>query len=168
MERKNLLAQLRRVHAEVDRVADGIAQRLGEQLKCGPGCNLCCQDDLTVFEIEALRIRDEFPELLRTKTPGPTGQCAFLDEAGRCRAYAARPYVCRTQGLPLRWLVFDSGDWTEFRDVCEVNDDDFPLETLAERDCFTLGPIEELLRELQAALASGQMTRVKLRDLFGE
>ena len=36
---------------------------------------------------------------------GPEGACAFLDGEGGCRVYPDRPYVCRTQGLPLRWIA---------------------------------------------------------------
>jgi hypothetical protein len=30
------------------------------------------------------------------------GRCAFLDDDGACTVYDARPFLCRTHGLPLR------------------------------------------------------------------
>ncbi|MDP8223897.1 MAG: YkgJ family cysteine cluster protein [Candidatus Lernaella stagnicola] len=163
-----LLQKLRELHAQVDRTAAGIVERLPRSLKCGPGCASCCQDDLTVFAVEALRIRREFPDVLKGGVPGPVGRCAFLDGEDRCRVYSARPYVCRTQGLPLRWLVEQDGEWVEYRDICPINDDDFPLVELPESDCYPLGPAEEVLRELQFLLGGDDLTRVALRSLISE
>jgi Fe-S-cluster containining protein len=46
------------------------------------------------------------------------GRCTFLDDAGRCGVYEARPAQCRT--FPF-WPEFvDDGEWTaEVRDLCE-------------------------------------------------
>ena len=161
---RQLLDRLRALHAEVDREAQNITARLGDRLRCGPGCTECCQDDLTVFDVEALRIRAEFPEVLAAM-PAPVGRCAFLDADNRCRIYPARPYVCRTQGLPLRWLDELDGRTVEYRDICPLNDEGPPLETLPSTDCFTLGPVEEKLRQLQTEL-SGALDRTPLRALF--
>jgi Fe-S-cluster containining protein len=102
--------------------------------------------------------------------PHPEGACAFLDAEGACRVYADRPYVCRTQGLPLRWILEEEG--AECRDVCELNDAPIAgawptILELPEEACFTLGGPEERLRELQRALSSDDpLGRVRLRDLF--
>ena len=98
--------------------------RLGPVLVCGPGCSSCCQDDLTVLEIEAALIAARAPRLLREEEPGPAGRAALSwDGQGRCRIYPWRPYVCRTQGLPLRWLTGDEGE-AEGRDICPLNRDE--------------------------------------------
>lgn len=162
---KKLLDQLRELHAQVDGRAAAIAARLGDRLRCGPGCHDCCQDELTVFDLEALRICDEYPQVLAEGDPAPAGRCAFLDAQDRCRVYHARPFVCRTQGLPLRWLEENEMGWVEFRDICPLNDHGEPVEELPAEDCFLLGPIEDRLRELQQAL-SGDLSRIVLRDLF--
>jgi Fe-S-cluster containining protein len=46
------------------------------------------------------------------------GRCTFLDDAGRCGIYEARPVQCRT--FPF-WPEFVAdGEWTaEVRDLCE-------------------------------------------------
>jgi hypothetical protein len=145
------------------------------RLQCRQGCSSCCVDGLTVFAVEAEPIVRRHGELLARGEPHAEGACAFLDAAGGCRIYEDRPYVCRTQGLPLRWLD-DDGDGDagdaifERRDICPLNDaDDFLLE-LAPDACWTLGPFEERLARLQQTLdakAGGDpSSRISLRALF--
>jgi hypothetical protein len=166
MSQDDPLEGLVRLHAEVDAQAKTLAARLGDRLQCGRGCADCCVDELTVFEVEAERIRRAHPTLLREGAPRAPGACAFLDAEGACRVYAERPYVCRTQGLPLRWLDELDGSTVERRDVCPLNDrGEPPLERLPAADCWTLGPAEARLRELQTQL-NGELRRVPLRGLF--
>ena len=161
------LDELRQLHDRVDRDAGALAERHRTRLRCGRACNGCCVDDLSVFEIEAERIRAAHAELLRSGRPHPAGACAFLGDAGECRIYPDRPYVCRTQGLPLRWLEEGpGGEIVERRDICPLNEEGEPIETLPSDDCWTLGPVEGRLRELQAARDGGVGRRVTLRSLF--
>lgn len=155
------------LHALVDRAAEPIARANAARLRCAPGCADCCVDGLTVFAIEAAVLRRHHAELLQTAEPGRPGGCAFLDEQGRCRVYEHRPYVCRTQGLPLRWLEEHEGEVFEARDVCEKNDDGGPpLEALAPEACWTIGPFEQRLAERQASVDGGGGERILLRSLF--
>jgi len=158
---------LRALHAEVDDSASSLARRHGARLRCARGCHACCVDDLTVFEVEAERIRSQHPELLRDGLPHPPGACPFLGDAGECRVYEDRPYVCRTQGLPLRWLEEgERADVVERRDICPLNAEGEPIEALPETDCWTLGPFEDRLRRIQEALDGGAGRRIALRALF--
>lgn len=159
---------LSRLHTEVSLAADAIAIGHGERLQCRRGCAACCVDDLSVFAVEADRIRSLAPDVFQTP-PNQPGACAFLDSEGACRVYQARPYVCRTQGLPLRWVDEDeAGALVERRDICELNEPGSPdLVDLAPEACWPLGPVEEQLRALQAAFEPAQpLRRVLLRDLF--
>lgn len=131
-------------------------------MQCGKGCHGCCEDDLTVFEVEAAPIRERHAALLATGRAGSVGACAFLDAQGACRIYAERPYVCRTQGLPLRWL---EDEQVELRDICPLNEAGVPIEELEAEACWTLGPAEEQLACLQLA-TSPSAPRVSLRSLF--
>jgi Fe-S-cluster containining protein len=151
-----------RVHADVDRVAGALADRHRGRLQCRRGCHACCVDDIAVLDVEAERIRAERPEVL-SEAPHPTGACAFLDAEGACRIYEQRPYVCRTQGLPLRWFDRDaeSGATAEYRDICPLNETAEPLDALRDEDCWLLGPVEERLQSL-----SPDGHRILLRDLF--
>jgi hypothetical protein len=160
------LAAVEALHAEVDARAGALHARHAARLQCRRGCHGCCVDDLAVFEIEALRIRTRAPAVLR-RAPHPPGACAFLDDAGSCRIYEHRPYVCRSQGLPLRWIDDDApDDPVERRDVCPLNEAGLPLETLPAEDCWELGPVEGRLAALQARRDGGPARRVRLRDLF--
>jgi Fe-S-cluster containining protein len=154
------------LHVEVDRAAARLAARHAERLRCARGCSSCCVDGITVFEVEARIIERRHGELLAAGEPHDEGACAFLDGEGACRIYAERPYVCRTQGLPLRWIdELEDGSPAELRDICPLNDEGEPIEELVEEDCWTLGPAEERLARLQAATgAPGR--RVALRGLF--
>jgi hypothetical protein len=157
------LAQLLRLHAEVDARAAALASRHGARLQCKRGCSACCVDGITVFAIEAERIRANHAALLGSGSPHAPGACAFLDAEGTCRVWADRPYVCRTQGLPLRWIDEERG--AELRDICALNDAGEPIEALPADACWTLGEVEARLATLQARFGV-QGGRVALRALF--
>jgi hypothetical protein len=164
-----VLEELRALHREVDAAAAELARVHGARMQCKRGCAECCIDGVTVFEVEAERIRREHGELLAGGRPHPRGACAFLDEEGACRIYASRPYVCRTQGLPLRWIDVDeeSGEPIELRDICVLNEEGGdPLPILGQEQCWTIGPYEDRLRSLQEK--AGPPRRVALRTLFAQ
>jgi hypothetical protein len=160
------LGRLAAFHRRISAEAAGLARRHGPRLKCRRGCTDCCRDDLTVFTVEAERIRREFPAVL-TEAPRSAGACAFLDAEGACRIYPARPYVCRTQGLPLRFFEIDrGGEIVEYRDICPLNEPDGPpLVDLPPAECWQIGPPEEELAGIQQLFA-GRAKRVPLRGLF--
>ncbi len=124
-------------------------------------------DDLTVLPIEAQAIRAAHAELLAEGAPHPQGACAFLDQEGACRIYDVRPYVCRTQGLPLRWV--DPEAEVERRDICRLHDPGERLLRLEPSQCWSLGPVEAQLaalhRETEGRFPRNQ-DRVSLRSLF--
>jgi len=160
-------AQLVRLHGAVDAMTAPLVAQHRDRLQCARGCNACCVDGISVFALEAARIVAHHGELLETGAAHPEGACAFLDAEGACRIYEHRPYVCRTQGLPLRWLEERGDELVELRDCCELNfadDSGASLTELPEEQCFTLGPVEQRLRE-EAEQASAA-ERVALRSLF--
>jgi len=166
-----ILTEVMKLQASVSQRAETLAAGLGSLLVCRKGCDDCCQDDLAVFPVEAEVIRRHLEPLLISEQPHPPGKCAFLDSAGACRIYPWRPYVCRTQGLPLRWLEDGEG---EERGICALNAEQFDnegveLSQLKREECWTIGEIESRLAGLQVrALGTFQETlpRIKLRDLF--
>lgn len=163
-EAYGLLLQL---HEMIDQMAEPLHVVHQARLQCKRGCSGCCVDDLTVFEIEAHRIRTEHASLLEAGAPAPAGGCAFLDDEGACRIYHARPYVCRTQGLPLRWLEQEDDGVAEYRDICPLNvDPKEPLEVLDAQVCWPIGPVEQKLAAFQEAFGGPEMKRVSLRSLF--
>ena len=137
---------------------------------CGDGCDACCVDGLTVWQLEADAVVDW---LLRDATmahrqafrPGPEGACVFLRE-GSCQVYPVRPYVCRSQGAVLRWYEADGDDAdgddaVERRDTCPVHLRDVSLARLPDAALFDIGPAEADL----AALASRQLGALGGRGL---
>ena len=161
------LELLRRFYQEVDQRARTLAEANEAILQCRRGCADCCVDDLTVFQVEADHIRHFHGDLLTGGRANGAGGCAFLDGQGACRIYEHRPYVCRTQGLPLRWLdETPDGRIMEMRDICPLNDRDQGLEDLPDERCWHIGPFEEVLANIQAYAHGGELARVPLRDLF--
>jgi len=156
------------LHDELDARVRPLVALHTDRLQCRRGCAACCVDDLTIFEVEAGRIRAHCSEVLESE-PRPAGACAFLSTDGACRIYPHRPYVCRTQGLPLRWFSEDAGGATvELRDICTLNEPGTALEALPETSCWLIGPTEGRLGELQSQLDGGEYKRIFLRDLFCE
>ena len=149
----------------MDARAGELAALHGARLQCKRGCSGCCLDGITVFAIEAERIRANNEALLAHGTPHPVGACAFLDAEGACRIYADRPYVCRTQGLPLRWLEEERG--VELRDICPLNETGELIELLPANACWTLGPMEARLAEAQRECGD-PLERIALRALFAQ
>jgi len=148
------------LHRLVDDLVAPLEALHAPRLACERGCHACCVDGLTVFAIEADLIKQRHGHVL-AGSPHPTGACAMLDAHGACRVYADRPYVCRTQGLPLRWAE----DGVERRDICPLNEaEGAPIESLPEQTCWTIGPVETRLAAVQQAVDGGQ--RVALRSLF--
>lgn len=137
------------------------------RLQCRRGCSNCCVDDITIWNVEAENIRLN-PANVSLEHPRESGGCAFLDENDDCRIYESRPYVCRTQGLPLRWFDEIDREIYEFRDICPLNENDEPIEELAENECWTIGEPETRLAELQKEFGNDVMQRIPLRELFNE
>ena len=162
------LDELLRLHAAVDAEATTLAERHGERLRCALGCTDCCVDDITVFTIEAALIARHHASLLAEGKPHPAGACAFLDSEGACRIYDRRPYVCRTQGLPLRWIETDATGaeaTREYRDICPLNEPGPSLLELDAESFWEIGPREAELASLQSR-HSGKLERRSLRGLF--
>ena len=154
-------------YAAIDKQVSALTRLHAQHLQCKAGCCDCCIDGLSVFEIEADNIRATYPDLLENSLPHPAGACAFLDEGGLCRIYEQRPYVCRTQGLPLHWMdVDDDGTFTGFRDICPKNDDTLDIEALRENECWIIGPAEEKLSMMQYKKGKSKIKRIRLRDMF--
>lgn len=101
------VADLSEYDAVVAKVDAAVAKASATaELACRAGCDSCCVAGLSVLPVEAAALRRHLAQ--RTErgelafTAKGNGHCVFLDVAGRCSVYAARPILCRTHGLPLR------------------------------------------------------------------
>ena len=151
-------------YARVDSACEGIVKTLAQQghtLKCMAGCCQCCINDLSITKAEAAVIEKLFPAF-RSLNPHPSGACPFLDDHGLCRIYAARPYICRTHGLPMRWL--DETSQTEERDICFLNDD-IDILSLEPTSCWTSQTAEIQLSILNIA-TFGDAERIPMRSFW--
>jgi Fe-S-cluster containining protein len=106
------------VAAKIDAFFTRVEARHGGDMQCQTGCADCCHTTLSVTPVEAEAIRREIATwdaarraALREVGPHPKdigspgsslAHCAALDAAGRCKIYAARPFVCRSHGAPIR------------------------------------------------------------------
>lgn len=86
------------------------AARVPENFACARGCAGCCRSGLSVTPLEARRLAaavdalsDEARAALRARLATPRESCVFLGDDLTCTVYEARPLVCRTQGLALRY-----------------------------------------------------------------
>jgi uncharacterized protein len=103
--------RLHELFAKVDAFFAGASARHGEKMACRTGCSDCCRRRFSVTSIEADAIREALaalPEadraaLAERARAGDPGVCPALDGEGRCAVYAARPLICRTHGLPIRF-----------------------------------------------------------------
>jgi uncharacterized protein len=106
----DLLSTYAELCAKVDAFFVAVHARQRAQMACRPGCDACCQVQLSVTTVEAAAVARAVAALpapararLRARASAPdAGRCAALEEDGRCAVYAARPLVCRSHGLPVR------------------------------------------------------------------
>lgn len=164
--------KLEKFYEEVDKLTSALNERHRDRLKCKAGCFSCCVDNITVFEVEAEYIKHYHSDLLERESPYQKGYCAFLNDNGECRIYEHRPYVCRTQGLPLRWLEeINEEELIDMRDICPLNEEGELIVNLKIEDCWTIGPFEEMLAQIQSnyekqTTSENKIKRVELRKLF--
>jgi Fe-S-cluster containining protein len=147
MDRSALLEGL---WAKIDAFVAKVDQRHPGELACRAGCSDCCLGGLSVTEVEAEAIArllatstDEERAALALRADAPNDErCVALDQDGRCGIYAARPVVCRSHGVPIRFReALAEADPPEANvrrlpmiDVCPKNFETTPLDTIA-ADC---------------------------------
>jgi uncharacterized protein len=104
-------AHLVQLRARVDQHFDEAVRRSPESFACRAGCDRCCDQRFSVFEVEAAPIRAALIELERTdpalrqriREQGRDDEatsCALLVDR-RCSVYEQRPLICRSHGLPI-------------------------------------------------------------------
>ncbi len=127
------LPHLTRLRVQADALFDRAQAEYRDQMQCRPGCFGCCQGGLSLTQVEAHVLREGLRALdaparavLRAHVQhyvrdNDTTYCALLVE-GQCGLYAARPLICRTHGMPLRFTETSAeGEEDVFVDVCPLN-----------------------------------------------
>ncbi|MFN0123506.1 MAG: YkgJ family cysteine cluster protein [Blastocatellia bacterium] len=118
--------------AQTDALAARLTDKYAAWLQCRAGCSGCCHHHLSVFPVEAAHlqtairalpdaeqdaIREQTLAVIDSETRGEPVACPLL-VADKCAVYAARPLICRTQGLP---LLYESVDGNPEVDCCPLN-----------------------------------------------
>ncbi len=150
----------------VDKLTASLSSQYARHLVCRSGCSGCCHHHLSVFAVEADAVRqavDALPEPLRQRLAqqayemleqearGEPVACPMLVD-DRCSIYAARPLICRTQGLP---LLLEADDGEAEVDFCPLN---FTApDAVADLDEAHLVPLDEL--NLKLAMVNLQYCR---------
>ena len=97
------------LRSRVDAHFEAAVARSPGQFACRAGCFDCCRAGLSVFAIEADRIRGALARLpgdVRAQVRVQAAEedrkhCALLVD-GRCSVYDERPILCRSHGLAVR------------------------------------------------------------------
>lgn len=104
-----LIQDYHQLLAALDAEIARIGEMHGATLSCGPGCASCCLA-FSVLPIEAACLREAIAALpsasqkrLRRNLAEGDDRCPLLSD-DLCSIYAARPVICRTQGLPLAYV----------------------------------------------------------------
>jgi Fe-S-cluster containining protein len=146
---------------------DKVAEKNAAKMECKKGCSQCCMTDISVFDIEADRIREyvknqitdnEKKHQLKSiwESKPEAGACHFLVE-NQCSIYEVRPVICRTQGLPL-FLSTEN-----VLDFCPLNFKDGNPE---KSDWLNLERLNTMLSI--AAKSAGRDERISLKKLKKE
>jgi Fe-S-cluster containining protein len=120
-----------RLRTRVDEHFTQAVARTPEQFACRPGCETCCHQRFSVFEVEARPIREALAQLARTDPEArqrvrergqnsALGACALLLD-GRCSVYEQRPLICRSHGLPIGVRESDEPGSPLRLDCCPLN-----------------------------------------------
>ncbi len=149
-----------RLILEVDALSARLSHRYRVHLACRAGCSSCCNEDISVFEVEAESIGEAFrtlpvetreevlhqAEIAATNGAGQApAPCPFLI-GDRCAIYDSRPLICRTQGLP---LLYSAEDGVQEVDFCPLN-----FTAPGATDCIDeayLVPLEDINEQLVMA-----------------
>jgi uncharacterized protein len=99
------------LRARVDAHFDAAVARTPTAFTCQAGCDRCCHQRFSVFEVEAAPIREALAALEQANPAARSRiraqahdreatACALLVD-GRCSVYEQRPLICRSHGLPV-------------------------------------------------------------------
>jgi Fe-S-cluster containining protein len=149
----------------------------GASITCHAGCDACCHRRFSITGVEADALQRHLDtlgaverEALRARArSGDPSRCAALRDDGRCGVYAARPIICRTHGLALRFQ--DDRRRLPMLDACPKNYVDVDLASLDPATVLDQTTLSTLLAALDALHADARRrprgARVELDALLG-
>jgi hypothetical protein len=170
MSESHLVTLRRRVDAHFD----AALARTPAAFACRAGCDSCCHQRFSVFEVEAAPIRRVLAELeaadpalrarIREQGRDPHGTACALLIDGKCSVYVERPLICRSHGLPVAVPDPDDPAGPLLLDHCPLN---FREQEPPRASVLILDAVNRPLA-LLAELDSPGAARVALADLAAE
>jgi len=175
----NIKNPVESLHQNIDQFFEKTFAKYPEKIKCRINCTQCCHVDLSISQVEVVRIQDWFGSLNeeqknkfklqwqikqplgKSYTSNETKPCAFLYDGG-CTIYEARPTICRSHGLA---LMRSENETTKSIDACELN---FQSELPPVEDCLDLDRLNSLLAVANKVMKfDDKRTRLKkLKELL--
>jgi Fe-S-cluster containining protein len=163
------------LRARVDQHFAQAVARTPTQFACRAGCDACCHQRFSVFEVEAAPIRNalarierEDPEArrrIRERGLDPNERACALLIDGRCTVYEQRPLICRSHGLPIGVRESDEPGSALRVDCCPLNFNSPEAERdIPRASVLVLDAINQPLAVLAELTAPGQ-PRVALAQL---
>lgn len=129
----NPLSAYYQLRNELDQRCVALSQEHTAHLQCQAGCDSCCMA-FNIFPLELEAIRQEAADKLQLgQTPPTEDDCPFLVDH-QCVIYQSRPFICRTQGLPL--LFVNDEEWE--LSVCELNFTEYDFAQFSEDNTFAM------------------------------
>lgn len=152
----NIKNPVESLHQNIDQFFERVSTKYPDKINCKKNCTQCCHVDLSIGQVEVVRIKEWFFSLSedqqsalknlwnqkqalgKSYTSDSAKPCAFLYDGG-CSIYEARPTICRSHGLA---LIRAENENTKQIDACELNFKDQlpPME-----DCMDLDRLNSLL-----------------------
>lgn len=163
---------------KIDAFTSRVASRYPGALACASGCSDCCHREITVTSIEAERVAALVLELPASEratlaaNSASSDPCVALLPDGACSIYAARPVVCRSHGLPLRFVEPTKQGKTSLPilDVCPKNFVDRDLSAIDPACVLDQQTLSVLLGAIDALHAretgAAEGSRYALRDVL--
>ncbi len=154
---ERLIELFAKVDAFFDRASSAFPGPDG--ITCSSGCDDCCRRRLTITRIEADAIAsalaglgDDARRALAGSIDRSPEACAALVH-GRCSIYGARPLVCRTHGLPIRFREAGDRRALPLVDACPRNFGGRELAGLPPGSVLDQATLSTVLGALDAARA---------------
>lgn len=132
----------------------------GDAITCRAGCDDCCKRRFSITLIEAAALAEALEQL-----PGETRArileralrdepaCPLLGTNGQCETYAARPTICRTHGLPIRFPAEANRRSLPIIDACPKNFVGMNLQNVDTKGVLDQATASTILAALDAAYA---------------
>lgn len=155
------MARFDSLASDVAREFEAIRQRNLGCMECREGCADCCRCRLSITRVEEAYLREGLKRLppsardeLRARATAqvPTNEmCPALDANGCCQIYEARPLICRSHGVPLRYRYPVPLIHPSRIDVCDKNFTNIPTKSVPIEDVLDQTSLTGKLAEMDAA-----------------